>query len=212
MTLKRGFFVLLFALIALTFIIHEAFLFRPGDPEWTYIRPFRWWLLGHGLAAAIAFLIVPLQFSGTIRARNLTLHRWIGRLYVAAVAVAGALSLVINLNFESAVVVPAGVAQGGLWILCTAFAWFAARNRAIAQHKLWAVRSYGLAFTFVATRLIPDLPFFPPTDQALADLIWALIAAAMVLPDLIFAGRAVLPWRRSPATSPLPQDAVVAER
>jgi hypothetical protein len=39
--------------------------------------------------------------------------------------------------------------QAAAWIVCTTAAFITARNRQIAQHRQWMVRSYAVTFTFV---------------------------------------------------------------
>ena len=62
---------LLFGFIGLMFVYvlryDEIFLIDPKDPEWQHIATFKWWLLPHGLAAACALLLGPLQFSERLR-------------------------------------------------------------------------------------------------------------------------------------------------
>jgi uncharacterized membrane protein len=193
---KRALFIAFALLVIATLYVHEGYVLRPADPQWAHLMPFRWWLIPHIAGGAIALLIGPLQFSATLRRRSPALHRWLGRVYAVAAILGAALSVYIVLAFEA----PAnhwvmGV-MGGLWLVSTALAWLFALGRDFAQHKLWMARSYGLTFTFVTTRFIPDV-IFPGLDYYdTTALYWLLIVASLVLPDLLFNGRALLPWRR----------------
>ena len=64
---------LLFAFIGLMYAYvlwnNERFLFDSKHPEWAHIQSFKWWLLPHGLAAACALFLGPLQFSDRLRQR-----------------------------------------------------------------------------------------------------------------------------------------------
>ena len=76
---------LLFAAIGLmlAYVIphDESFLVHPSDPLWQHYRPFKWWLLPHGIAGACALLLGPMQFSDRLRARFRQLHRVVDRIY-----------------------------------------------------------------------------------------------------------------------------------
>jgi hypothetical protein len=78
---------LLFAFLGLMYAYvlwtNESFLFNSKDPEWQHIESFKWWLLPHGLAAACALFLGPLQFSDRLRQRFAKVHRVLGRFYVA---------------------------------------------------------------------------------------------------------------------------------
>lgn len=196
---RRGVFLLAALLTLATIWTHEAYVLQPGHPELVRLAPIRWWLWPHIAGGTLALLIGPLQFSATLRRRNLTLHRWLGRTYAAAVLLSSVLSLWIVFTFE----LPANHwvmgAMGGLWLLCTVFAWMAARGGRIDQHKLWMARSYGLTFTFVATRFVPDL-ILPGMDYInTTALYWAFIVLSLVVPDLIYNGSALLPRKRPAA-------------
>ncbi len=193
--IKRGVMAALVAATLATLVVHEAYVLRPGDPQWAHLAPFRWWLIPHVLGGTIAFLLAPLQFSSTLRRRYPALHRWLGRVYVGAVLISASLSVYIVLVFED----PANHAvmgvMGGLWFVTTAFAWLAVRNKNLVQHQLWIGRSFGLTFTFVATRLIPDV-VLPGLDYVnMTALYWVFIVASLVIPDLVVNGRALWPWQ-----------------
>jgi uncharacterized membrane protein len=182
---KRLAWLTLGLLTLATLYVHETPLLKASDPEWPRVWPFRWWLLPHVATGAVSLALGPLQFSASLRRRSLALHRWLGRVYVAATLVAAGLALYIVMVFEA----PAnrwvmGV-MAGLWWACTALAWLAIRGRDIAQHRLWMMRSYGLTFTFVTTRFIPDVVLPGLGFFGVTTLYWLLILLALVLPDVI---------------------------
>lgn len=194
--LRRGLFILLAVLTLATLYVHEGYVLKPADPLWVHLATFRWWLIPHIAGGTAALLIGPLQFSQTLRRRSLTLHRWLGRLYVFAVAVGASLSVYIVLKFEAPLNHWVMGVMGGLWFVTTLFAWLAALGGNILQHRLWIGRSYALTFTFVTTRFIPDV-IFPGLDYyGVTALYWVLIVLSLTLPDLLIEGRALLPWRR----------------
>jgi uncharacterized membrane protein len=193
---KRAAVLALIALVLATMYVHEAYVLNPRDPLWAHLAPFRWWLIPHIAGGVTALLLGPLQFSSSLRRWSLPLHRWLGRLYVLAALVSSSLSVYIVLTFEAPVNHWVMGTMGGLWFFTTLFAWLAAWNGAIAQHRLWIGRSYGLTFTFVTTRFIPDV-IFPGLDYYdTTALYWLLIVAALLLPDLVIGARALVPGLR----------------
>lgn len=194
--LRRATFLFLGMLTLATIYVHEGWVLRPADPNWKHILPFRWWLVPHIAAGAVALMIAPLQFSATVRRRWLALHRWSGRAYMCAALIASSIALYIGLAYEDPANQAVMGAMAALWLITTLFAWFAARRRAIDQHRLWVMRSYGLTLTFVATRFVPDVVLPGLGYAGTTALYWGFIAAALVVPDLIVNGAAILPWRR----------------
>jgi hypothetical protein len=55
---------------------------------------------------------------------------------------------------------PGTAMQGAAWIVCTAAAVIAARNRQIAVHRQWMARSYAVTFTFVSSRVLNLVPAY----------------------------------------------------
>jgi len=194
--LRRLIVAALFLLTLVTLITHEAYVLRADDPMWRHLAPLRWWLLPHVAGGMIAFLAAPFQFSATVRRRWPAAHRWVGRTYVVAVIVSSILSIYIVLAFELQANWWVMGTMGALWLVTTVFAWLAIRNGNVTQHRLWIGRSFGLTFTFVLTRIVPDL-MLPGLDYVkMTALYWAFIVASLIVPDLLVNGRALLPWRR----------------
>ena len=194
--LRRLIVATLFLLTLATLVTHERYVLRADDPMWRHLAPFRWWLLPHVAGGMIAFLAAPFQFSATFRRRWPAAHRWVGRTYVVAVIVSSILSIYIVLAFELQANWWVMGTMGALWLVTTVFAWLAIRNGNVTQHRLWIGRSFGLTFTFVLTRIVPDL-MLPGLDYVkMTALYWAFIVASLIVPDLLVNGRALLPWRR----------------
>lgn len=194
--LRRLIVATLFLLTLATLITHERYVLRADDPMWRHLAPFRWWLLPHVAGGMIAFLAAPFQFSATFRRRWPAAHRRVGRTYMVAVIVSSVLSIYIVLAFELQANWWVMGTMGALWLVTTLFAWLAIRNGNITQHRLWIGRSFGLTFTFVLTRIVPDL-MLPGLDYVkMTALYWAFIVASLIVPDLLVNGRALLPWRR----------------
>lgn len=194
---KRALFLLLAMLAVTAFFVHNLPMLAPVSPEWAHVAPFRGWLLLHAPFAATALLLGPLQFSSTIRRRNLQLHRRIGQTYVAAVTAAALSGIVIGFHLDWGAAQVA--VQGGVWLTVTLMAWIAARRHNVSQHRIWVGRSYGLTFVFVTARLVPDLLFPGASNWTLNDLFWTLVVAGLVVPDLLVTASALLSAKKETA-------------
>jgi hypothetical protein len=192
---KWAFFALMAACTLLVIYVDEKFLIVRSDPEWRHIAAFKWLLLPHGLAGATALLTGPLQFSDKLRAASPKLHRWTGRIYIAAVCcVAAPMGMYIGVHFEPRAIYIEQYFQAGLWWLTTATALACILTRRIAMHKIWMMRSYGFCLVFVLSR-VPDA-FTHMSDQVLSDVLWSLVIAALIVPDFILLARDFLRTRR----------------
>jgi hypothetical protein len=195
-SVKRVAILAAFLLTIATLLTHEAYVLRPADPMWRHLAPFRWWLLPHVAGGMLAFLLTPFQLSATLRRHAPKVHRWGGRVYAGAALTSSALSVYIVVRFEIQSNWWVMGTMGALWFAATAFGWVAALNRNFVQHQLWMGRSIGLTFTFVLTRIIPDV-LLPGLDHdQMTALYWAFIIASLIIPDLVVNGRAIVPGRR----------------
>ena len=196
---KLGFFLLVAVCFATVLWVDERFLFNPTDHEWVHIAPFQGKLLIHALTGATAFLIGPFQFSDRLRSRKPRLHRWMGRIYVGAVAISAPLAAWIGFHYEQPITAPEQIAQGGFWFVCTAMAFLCALRRQFVIHKVWMMRSYGFCLVFLMSRVPDAIPGFRWTDAFLAHTLWWLIAFALIGPDLILTTRAL--WGKKRRTT-----------
>ena len=187
-----AFFALMGLCTLLVIFVDERFLVMPKDREWPHIQPFKWWLLAHGPFGATALILGPLQFSDTLRRTRPQLHRWTGRVYIGAVAVAASIALYIGPRFEPRPIQIEQYYQAGLWLFTTLMALVCILRRNVAAHKLWMMRSYGFCLVFVLSRVPDAFGDLPP--QVLSDTVWGLVVAALIVPDLMLLARDG--WRR----------------
>lgn len=185
---------LLFAFIGLmiAYVIqhNESFLLDHADPVWEHYQPIKWWLLPHGIAGAIAIFLAISQFSSRIRARHITVHRTLGRIYVGLVAVAAPLGVTIQYlnertgdprSFTIATVVDAS-----LWLLATGMAFWCIRGRRIEQHRQWMTRSFAMAIVFLEVRVILGLTGWETLGVAVVETaVWTCVAFAYPLADVV---------------------------
>ncbi|MGY1706212.1 DUF2306 domain-containing protein [Geodermatophilus sp. SYSU D00697] len=102
----------------------------------------------------LALLLSPLQFLHRLRARAPGVHRWVGRLTLVSIAVAGLAGLVLAAHSLAG---PVGTAGFGtlalLWLACAATAFRAIRRGDVAAHRRWMVRTFALTYAAVTLRL-----------------------------------------------------------
>lgn len=98
------------------------------------------------------------QFSKKIRAKNMQLHRTLGKIYLIAVLISGISSIYIAWYATGGLIPSFGFGTlGVLWLTTSAMAYVAVRRKHIPQHKVWMIQSYALTFAAVTLRLW--LPF-----------------------------------------------------
>jgi len=114
--------------------------------------------VGHVGGGLVALALGPWQFSARLRSRRLTLHRWMGRAYVGAVAVGGVGGLVLSRTSQEGVVTHLGFGTlAGLWLFSTFRAYRAIRRGDDLTHRAWMTRSFALTFAAVTLRIILPL-------------------------------------------------------
>ncbi len=190
---RWAFFAVLAVFTLLVIYVDERFLIDFRDPEWAHIAPFKYLLLVHGLAGATALVVGPFQFSDTIRRQWLTLHRWMGRIYVGAVFIASPMAFYIGTKFEEPLLAAEQPAQAGFWFLTTALALICVLRGNVQSHRAWMMKSYCFCMVFIASR-VPDAFHVKWTDAILSTFLWYLLAAALIGPDIVLTAREL--WRR----------------
>ena len=151
------------------------------------------WYVGHLLAALAVFVGGPLQFSPTLRARRPALHRLIGRLYIGGATLASLTAIYLGATIEYEGSRLPIVLLGVLWLFFTLAAWRCALDGNMAAHRLFMIRSYGLALVLVWLRLAarrwggtPPIEPAPTSGQArLAALAHGLLYGLMIALPLL---------------------------
>lgn len=114
----------------------------------------------HILPASGFVLLLPLQFSSSLRARHPRVHRWIGRTLITLAAVIGLSALVlIRHPIGGMSEVSAVLFFDGLFMFAMAKAYFHARRRDIAQHREWVIRGVSVALGVATVRPIMGVFF-----------------------------------------------------
>jgi hypothetical protein len=173
------------------FITSEVFLVADYPMYHAYrlqVIADRHFLIPHTLCGVIALLAGPMQFSSRLRKRHQKFHRVLGRLYVISVFIGALTGITLAASRPG---MPGTSMQAAAWIVCTTAAFITARNRQIAQHRQWMVRSYAVTFTFVSSRA---LNLWPPYWSHLGDTLSAVGVIAFTLVSLLAVDLA-LNWR-----------------
>lgn len=145
---------------------------------------------------SLAMLLGAFQFSNRLRARYLKTHRALGYVYIASVFIASPLAVPLTTRLHVASLVAASATQSFGWMLTTAIALYCVRQGNVAQHRRWMIRGYPFAMVFTVTRLIIPLP---PVSRLGLDginmVVWTVIAAAAILPNVFLDWQAIMARR-----------------
>ena len=144
----------------------------------------------HIAASSLALIVGAFQFWKPLRMRRPTLHRWNGRVYVAACLLGGVAGGAIALYSSAGPVAGWGFfILAVLWVPFTLLALAAAMRRDFVAHQRWMIRSFALTFGAVTLRLY--LPIGVMTVGF--DTAYPIIAWLAWVPNLI----AVEIWLRT---------------
>ena len=100
----------------------------------------------HFLMGTVLVLAWPILLSARIRSRHRKVHRWTGRIYVAAGSLAGAggLSYILTHGTFSRAAAIAFSLWGAVMMLSSVMAYVHARARRFDRHRAWAIRLFAM--------------------------------------------------------------------
>ena len=197
---KHVFFVIYGLMTLFVLYRYEMPFLDSQSPIWQHFAKVKWWLLPHGLLGAIALFIAPLQFSNRLRQRHLLLHRILGRIYVAGVAVSTPVAVHIAIVQGPPTLVMAAITQSTGWIVTTAIALYCIRTGNVQQHRQWMIRSYPFAMVFIFVRAIIAIPAIARLGElGVVSAVWTCIAAACFIPTFVINWCEVFPNKRAAA-------------
>lgn len=173
----------------------EVIPLNPGFPDAHALI-----IASHAVPAGIALLVGPFQFVAPLRRRYLAAHRWVGRVYLACVAVGSIM------GFAAAIVAVTGfMAQAGfvllvaLWLYSGWMAYANIRNGNVGLHRVWMVRNFALTFAAVTLRLVlvagqalTSLPF----EELYHFAIWTSVLGSLVFAEWFVVQRTLQPLAR----------------
>lgn len=132
----------------------------------------------HFLGGAIVIIAGAFQFNSSLRARYLTLHRWLGRVYIFGALAGGIAGLYLAFYSTGGLVAHFGFGLLAVcWLGTTFTAYRHIRAGNIRIHQDWMIRSYALTLAAVTLRIyIPVFQIagisFEAAYPAIAWLCW----------------------------------------
>lgn len=147
----------------------------------------------HILPAALFLALAPFQFSRRIRARNIRVHRWSGRLLVAIAIPIGLTGLFFGLfiPFSGAIEASAIAVFGALFLFALARAVIAIRSGDVARHREWMIRMFAVAIG-VSTVRLAGIAFALATGEGpsvwFGQSVWVGFALTVVAAELWIRG------------------------
>jgi uncharacterized membrane protein len=149
-----------------------------------YFWPRRWGLVLHVAGGITALTVGIVQLWLGLTNRTAGLHRALGKVYVAAIAVGSIAGFYLALTITYNMPYAAGLFFLCIaWVVTTLMAVLAIRLRNIAQHREWMMRSYAVTFAFVTFRFGVETLIgqgLAPGD-AQAIMAWACWALPLLL-------------------------------
>jgi uncharacterized membrane protein len=147
-----GYFVGQYAADSLDVLAEQGVALAPTYANRPHPVQFAFYI--HIVSAGLALAIGPFQFAKAIRLRYRAVHRWIGRTYVVSIAFASITGLVMAVFSSAAFVGFFGFGTlSVLWAWTTWRGYRAVRERDIASHQAWMIRSFALTFAAPTLRL-----------------------------------------------------------
>ncbi|NVJ87457.1 MAG: DUF2306 domain-containing protein [Algoriphagus sp.] len=146
---------------------------------------YKWSLIGHISGGILALVIGPFQFWKAFRSKYLTIHRWMGRIYITAIlfSVISATFLAWTSAINAAEINWALGLQGlaFVWFVTTFMAYLSIRRKRIQQHKEWMIRSYVVTFAFITFRILSDSPINEYFGVAISGATWLWVSWSIPL-------------------------------
>jgi len=149
----------------------------------------------HFSAGGVALICGAFAMHRGILRRAVRWHRRLGKLYMLSVLLSGSAALLMaTVSFAGDVTHFGFGSLGLLWLATSGAGLRAIKQRRIAQHRRWMIRSYSLCFAAATLRvqlplLIAVFDEFPPAYRIVSWSCW--------VPNLIFAEL----WLRATSTS-----------
>jgi len=139
----------------------------------------------HIFLGGIALLIGWIQFNSKLRLRNISVHKTIGKIYVACVIPSSIASIGLSIFATGGLIPSLGFfCLGIIWFTTTLFAYLNIRNGRIDQHRKLMIYSYAACFAAVTLRL-----WLPLLTNIFNDFIiaYSIVAWLCWIPNLAVA-------------------------
>lgn len=189
--------------LALAFAIAVAFVLLAAVPYLTLNEarfgpywPRRGWLLAHIAGGMVALLSGPFQLWLGLTDRRMAVHRRLGIVYMAGIAVGATAAFYLAFHTDFGWVFGAGLTGlASAWILTTAMAIVAIKRGHEEHHKEWMLRSYVVTFAFVTFRVLQvtlNGAGIGTLQEQLAAASWFCWAVPLLVTELVIQGKKIL--------------------
>jgi hypothetical protein len=194
------------SLVVLGGIMAVVFWFVAATPYFTLQReafgpapdiywPRRFPLLTHIAGGSLALLLGPINLWLGETRRRLPWHKNLGFGYMAGVLVGAAAAFYLSVTTPIGWMFGSGLfALAVAWTLTTGMAFRAIKNRAIAQHREWMIRSYVVTLAFVFFRIVAavtEIQGIGTVTERLGVAAWSCFTLPLLLTEV------ALQWRRA---------------
>lgn len=148
----------------------------------------------HMLIGGVAMIFMPFQFITRLRMKRPAVHRWMGRVAVAAMVISGATAIPLGMNMNIPLWGQLGYAASAIaWIIVPLVAIYFAITRDLQRHKVWMI--YAAAVTFGAVALRFYVPGFRHIGGFSLEIASSLAPWASLIGNIAI----VWIWRNWPA-------------
>ena len=154
------------------------------------------WIWTHVATGTVALLTGPILIWLGLKRKRMGLHRPLGFVYLAAVALSSLAAFYLAATTGVSWVFGMGLAGLGVaWIITSGMAFVAIQRRLIEQHQEWMVRSYVTTFGFVTFRLLVGILIVMDVGtqvEQLSAAAWFCWAGPLLITEAIIQGRKVV--------------------
>ena len=184
--------------IALVFITVAAapYFVTFTEGQFRSYWPRRWWLMLHITTGIVALLSGPVQLWLGLTDQRMQLHRRLGVIYMASVAVSSVAAYYLAFNTDFGWVFGSGLAGlATAWLITTGLAFMAIRRQLFEQHKEWMIRSYVVTSAFVTFRILTgtlDATGVGMPLERIAVASWFSWAVPLLINEAVLQGRKIL--------------------
>ena len=150
----------------------------------------------HFFGGGVAMAIGAFQVHAGLRSRYLAGHRWLGRVYVAAVTLGGIAGFMLAIHSSAGPFAQWGFGLLAVaWLTTTLNAWRHARDRNFSQHRAWMIRSYALTLAAVTLRIYLPASLIAkfPMDVAYPAIAWLCWVPNLLLAETFVRSRSISP-------------------
>lgn len=196
--------VLSIAVVAARYLSFEVVgLLNDKDPALLRQMSYRTGFYTHISLGILALLLGPVQFIPRLRARNLRLHRSLGKMYVACCLISGMAGLYIAQYASAGMITRIGFSGLAIaWLISTSTAFRKIRQGNVPAHQIWMYRSYALTLAAVTLRMYlgPMMAFGVDFYVAYKIVAWACWIPNLILVELLWISKLRKGLTASPGT------------